>query len=341
MRNVCADSTPDLLSLDAAHEVARITAVLRTQVCDLLHRKGVVVGLSGGVDSTATAALAVRALGKDRVFGVLMPEVESSADSLDLGRVVADWLGIATAVEDISAALTALGCYQRRDDAIRAVVPEFGPGWKSKLVIADAIESRIAVWSIVVQSPAGDERKVRLTAAAYSQIVAASNFKQRVRKMVEYYHADRLQFAVAGTPNRLEYDQGFFVKAGDGAADVKPIAHLYKSQVYQLAEYLQVPAEVVQRRPTTDTFSLPQTQEEFYFSVPLWKFDLCLYGKNHGLPAEHVAGAADMAPQHVESVYAWIERKRRATRYLQMHPLTIDGIDEVAHTPGPAQNQEA
>ena len=79
-------------------------------------------------------------------------------------------------------------------------------------------------------------------------MVAAANFKQRVRKMMEYYYADLLQYAVAGTPNRLEYDQGFFVKNGDGAADVKPIAHLYKSQVYQLAAYLGVPEEI-RRRP--------------------------------------------------------------------------------------------
>jgi NAD+ synthase len=304
--------TPELLKLDAAHEVERIGTILRDQVFQRLRRKGLVVGLSGGIDSSVTAALAVRALGPERVFGVMMPEIDS-------------------AVEPIATTLDAVRCYERRDAAIRSVVPEFGPGWKSKLVLASPLESRVPITSIVVQSPSGVQTNARLTSTAYSEIVAATNFKQRVRKMIEYYHADRLQYAVAGTPNRLEYDQAFFVKSGDGAADVKPIAHLYKSQVYQLAEYLGVPEAIRLRPSTTDTFSLPQSQEEFYFSVPLATFDLCLYGRNHGLPAAEIAEASGLSAEQVERLYASIDSKRRATKYLQMYPLTIEPIAEVRH----------
>jgi NAD+ synthase len=241
------------------------------------------------------------------------------------------WDCPAESTEPIAAALGAVQCYERRDAAIRSVVPEFGPGWKSKLVLASPLDSRVPITSIVVQSPSGNQMTARLTSAAYSQIVAATNFKQRVRKMIEYYHADRLQYAVAGTPNRLEYDQAFFVKNGDGAADVKPIAHLYKSQVYQIAEYLDVPEEIRRRPPTTDTFSLPQSQEEFYFSVPLATFDLCLYGRNHGRPPQEIAEASGLPAEHVERLYASIDSKRRATKYLQMYPLTIEPIAEVRH----------
>ena len=165
--------------------------------------------------------------------------------------------------------------------------------------------------------------------AAYQQVVAATNFKQRVRKMLEYYHADRLTFAVAGTPNRLEYDQGFFVKQGDGIADLKPIAHLYKTQVYELARYLGIPEAIQQRQPTTDTFPLEQTQEEFYFSVPYRVMDLCLYGSNHGIPAADVAAALGLLPEQVERVYRDITQKRRATRYLHTPPLMIEAVPEV------------
>ena len=329
------ESAPDLLKLDARHEVDRVCTVLRDQVFHVLRRKGIVVGLSGGIDSSVTAAVAARALGSERVFGIMMPEVDSSDEALTLARLLAERLGIATIVEPVAAALEAVQCYRRRDEAIRSVVPEFGAGWKSKLVLASPLESRVPITSIVVQSPAGEQRMARLTPAAYSQIVAATNFKQRVRKMLEFYHADRLQYAVAGTPNRLEYDQAFFVKNGDGAADVKPIAHLYKSQVYQIAEYLDVPVEIRERPPTTDTFSLPQSQEEFYFSVPLATFDLCLYGKNHNLPAHTIAKESGLTVEEVERLYASIDSKRRATKYLQMHPLTIDPIVEVHHTPSP------
>jgi NAD+ synthase len=323
--------TPEMLRLDAPREVDRICRVLRDQVFQMLRRKGMVVGLSGGIDSSVTAALAARALGPERVFGVMMPEIDSADEALELGRLLADRLGLATAVEPIAAALGAVQCYERRDAAIRSVVPEFGPGWKSKLVLASPLDSRVPITSIVVQSPSGNQMTARLTSAAYSQIVAATNFKQRVRKMIEYYHADRLQYAVAGTPNRLEYDQAFFVKNGDGAADVKPIAHLYKSQVYQIAEYLDVPEEIRRRPPTTDTFSLPQSQEEFYFSVPLATFDLCLYGRNHGRPPQEIAEASGLPAEHVERLYASIDSKRRATKYLQMYPLTIEPIAEVRH----------
>jgi NAD+ synthase len=185
---------------------------------------------------------------------------------------------------------------------------------------------RYAIFSVVVQSPNGEMKKVRLTADAYLGIVAATNFKQRARKMIEYYYADLLQYAVAGTPNRLEYDQGFFVKVGDGAADFKPIAHLYKSQVFQLAAYLGVPEEIQRRLPTTDTYSLEQSQEEFYFTLPLARMDLCLYGKNNEIPAADLAPAAGMDEKQVERVYAMIESRRKVTHYLHAGPLLVEQI---------------
>jgi NAD+ synthase len=134
---------------------------------------------------------------------------------------------------------------------------------------------------------------------------------------------------VAGTPNRLEYDQGFFVKGGDGAADLKPIAHLYKSQVYQLAAYLGVPEEIQRRVPTTDTYSLQQSQEEFYFSLPLDKMDLCLYGKNTGIPTSDLAPALGIEEKQVERLYELIDSKRKATRYLHLSPALVQPVDEI------------
>src|ERR1017187_1539384 len=259
----------DSLKLDHAREADRIVAAMREHVLRRFRKKGVVVGLSGGIDSSTVAALSVRALGPERVLGLLMQERDSSAATLPLSQQLARHLGIKTVHEDITGILEAVGCYRRRDEAIRLVVPEYGPGWKSKIVLPNVFdEDQFRLFSIVVQSPAGRQTEARLTVEAYLGIVAATNFKQRTRKMLEYYHADRLNFAVTGTPNRLEYDQGFFVKLGDGAADIKPIAHLYKSQVDALAEYLGVPEEIRSGQPTTDTYSLPQSQEEFYFSLP-------------------------------------------------------------------------
>ena len=312
----------NVLALDAGAEIERIAQSLRAQVLGEFRRRGAVVGLSGGIDSSVVAALCVRAFGKDKVLGLFMPERHSSDDALTLGRMVADVLGIEAIVEDIAPALEGLGCYRRQNEAIRSIVPQYGEGWKCKLVLPSILEAgRLNVTRLTVQSPAGDITTVRLTPAAYLQIVAATNYKQRVRKMTEYYHADRLNYAVTGTPNRLEYDQGFFVKQGDGAADVKPIAHLYKTQVYQLAAHLGVPEEIRRRPPTTDTFSMPQTQEEFYFALPYDRMDLCLYALNHGIGAAEVAPRVELTPEQVERVFKDIEAKRRSTKYLHTPPL--------------------
>jgi NAD+ synthase len=321
----------EVLDIDVAAVAKEIEAAIREQVLGTLRRRGAVVGLSGGIDSSVVVALSARALGKDKVLAVFMPERDSASDSLRLGRMVAERFQVRSELEEIAPALEGLGCYRRQDDAIRKVFPEYGPGWRCKITLPSILESdRLNVFQLTVQSPSGEQRSGRMPLEAYLQLVAATNFKQRVRKMTEYYHADRLNYAVAGTPNRLEYDQGFFVKQGDGASDYKPIAHLYKTQVYALARYLEVPAEVCGRPPTTDTYSMAQTQEEFYFALPYDRMDLCLYGHNHQVPAAKVAPAVQLTAEQVERVYKDIEAKRRATRYLHRAPLLVSPVKEVA-----------
>ena len=319
--------TADALRLDAQAEIARIAAAVREQVLKQLRRRGAVIGLSGGIDSSVSVALCVQALGARNVFAILMPEQDSESDSLRLGRMLAQKLGIAYAVEDIAPMLTAMGCYERRDAMIRKLVPEFGPGWACKVVIANPMKGEgFSLTMLVVQSPDGSQQKLRMPLDVYLGIVAATNMKQRTRKQIEYYHADRLNYAVIGTPNRLEYDQGFFVKNGDGAADLKPIAHLYKSQVYALASHLGVPDEIRRRPPTTDTWSLAQSQEEFYFSLPYREMDLCLYGLNNGVPAQAVARVAALTAEQVERVWRDIASKRRTTAHLHEPPLLVEAV---------------
>jgi NAD+ synthase len=315
------------LDIDPEAAADEIAATLREQVLKRLRRRGIVVGLSGGVDSSVVAALAVRALGRERVFGLFTPEQDSEPDSLRLGRLVAETLGIQGALEDITPMLAAAGCYRRRDEFIREVFPEYTPEFRCKLVLPDVLAGRgYNVHQLVIESPDGTQHRARPPLHVALGIVAATNMKQRARKQIEYYHADRLNYAVAGTPNRLEYDQGFFVKNGDGAADVKPIAHLYKCQVYRLAEFLGVPAEIRSRPPTTDTYSLAQTQEEFFFSVPLATLDLCLYALDHSVPPAEAAPAVGLAEDQVARVYDDIRRKRASARYQHTPPLLVDPV---------------
>jgi NAD+ synthase len=257
------------LEIDCRREAKRIESAIQTHVRETLHRRGVVVALSGGVDSSVVGALCARALGPERVFGLMLPEKDSSAETRWLSETIVKHLGIEAEHHDITDLLTAAGCYRYRDEAIRSVIPNYDSSCKCKIVLPSLLDQEhLRVFSVVVEWPDGRQARARLPVKAYLQIVAATNFKQRVRKMLEYFHADRLNYAVVGTPNRQEYDQGFFVKLGDGAADIKPIAHLYKAQVYQMAWFLGLPREICERLPTTDTYSMPQDQEEFYFSIP-------------------------------------------------------------------------
>jgi NAD+ synthase len=316
-----------VLDIDVERVADEIVGSLRSIVGRSLRRHGAVVGVSGGIDSSVTLALCARAFGPQRTVALLMPETDSFDGTLELSRGVAEAFGIEPILEEITPILTASRCYERRDEAVRRVIPAYGEGWKFKIVLPTVLgRDSYRMFKIVAESPSGELVEERLPASEYLTIVAATNFKQRTRKMLEYFHADRLNYAVAGTPNRLEYDQGFFVKLGDGAADVKPIAHLYKTQVYQLAEFLGVPREVRERPPTTDTYSLAQSQDEFYFSLPHAQMDLCLFAYNEGMAAADIAGAVGITPEDVERVYHDIEQKRRTTHYLHAAPQLITPV---------------
>jgi NAD+ synthase len=319
----------DVLKLDEAAEVERI-GVRLLQVCsNVLRKRGLVVALSGGVDSSVCAALAVRALGPNNIFGLLLPEKDSSSASSTLGRRVAEQLGIKYCEENISPALEAIGCYRWRDDAIRVVFPAYSAGWKNKIVISGGLDGRLNHFKLVVQAPDGLILEQRLPVTEYLQIVAATNFKQRIRKTMEYCYADRLNYGVVGTPNRLEYDQGFFVKNGDGSADVKPIAHLYKTQVYALARYLGLPADICNARPTTDTYSMLQGQDEFYFALPYEQMDYALWAFNHDVDAAELGTFLSIDVDRARHIYTDIQTKRRTTSYLHAKALLVDPVTDL------------
>ena len=397
--------TPNVLDLDYEAEANHIAARLRETTARQLHRRGLVVAISGGIDSSVSCALAVRALGPDRVFTLILPEQDSSDDSAVRATLLAQHLGVRTETVDIAPALAAIGCYKTRDAAVRNALPEYGEGWKFKIVIDGGSEGRINRFRLIAKSLDGAHHERDLALADYLTIVAATNFKQRIRKTLEYFHADRLNYAVVGTPNRLEYDQGFFVKNGDGSADLKPIAHLYKTQVYAMARHLglpeyltivaatnfkqrirktleyfhadrlnygvvgtpnrveydqgffvkngdgsadvkviahlyktqvygmarhlQLPERVCAAIPTTDTYSLSQGQDEFYFALPYKQMDLALWALNHDVPAGVLAAALSLSEAQAQAVYDDIRNKRRTTRYLHRPPVLVEKVAEL------------
>lgn len=315
----------DILRLDNEEkECERIATRLRELVTVNLHRAGAVVGISGGIDSSLTLAIAARAFGPDKVLGIMLPEKDSSGDSARFAQRLADKFGVQTITENITGALRGFGCYERRDEAVKRVFPEYDPAtYKMKIgVRSSGLYSNLPpLFSLTIIDSKGNEKSTRLPAAEFRQIEAASNFKQRCRMSMLYYHAERLHYAVIGTPNKHEVEQGFFVKYGDGGADVMPIAHLYKTQVYQLAKYLGVPQEIIDRTPTTDTYSAEQTQEEFFYQLPFAQMDLLWYAFENEYDAAEVAPVAKMTAEQVKRVFINFERKYKTTEYLRMVPI--------------------
>ena len=314
----------DMLHIDDIEKCCdNIVSELRKNVLYDLNRRGCIVGISGGIDSSVVLALSTLALGKERVVGVMLPEMDSSYESLVLAKELASKFGVRTVTEEITGALEGFGCYERRDEAIKNVIKDFDPiRDKSKIEIKQNISSGLpSLFTVTVIKDKGEIRSKLLPAKEYLQVVAATNFKQRSRMAMLYYHAELNHYAVIGTPNKHEVDQGFFVKYGDGGADVMPIAHLYKTQVYQLAEYLGIPSSIISRTPTTDTYSAEQSQEDFYYQMPFESLDLIWYGWENKYDPAEVAKTMDHSKEEIENIYKSFERKVKSTDYLRMRPI--------------------
>lgn len=317
-----------VLQLDPAAETERTVTALRRDVRQLMRRQGVVLGISGGVDSAVVLALCVRAFGPAKVIAVMMPEKDSDPLSERLARELAAKFGVTPLLENITPVLEGFGCYPRRDEAIRRVFPEFDDarGYKSKIVLPSNLleDETLNFFSVTIVRPDGSEATKTLPIRDFLQIVAASNFKQRTRMAMLYYHAELHNYAVMGTANKNEHDQGFFVKFGDSGVDVKVLGHLYKTQIYQLAKYLEVPEAIQKRTPTSDTYSAACTQEEFFFRLPFETMDLLWYAQEHGIPAAEVAPVMGLTEAQVQRAFTDFARKYKTTEYLRLppHPIT-------------------
>jgi NAD+ synthase len=319
----------EVLNLDEGAEVDRIISILRQTVLQRFHRQGAVVGISGGVDSAVVLALSALAFGAGRVVGIMMPEKESSDESVRLAQEQADFLGVRTVTEDITAALVGSGCYRRRDEAVQRLFPQFGEGWNLKIVLPNDLleQGTLNVFQLVLTDPQGTEIRKRLPVQEFRQIVAASNFKQRARMSMLYYHAELNNYAVIGTANKNEHDLGFFVKYGDGGCDVNPIAHLFKTQVYRLAEYLRVMEEIQKRTPTTDTYPGAGSQEEFFYRIPFELLDSIWKGYEKGESGEQVALSTGLGADQVERVFRDIASKKRTTEYLRTPVIDLKNCE--------------
>jgi len=315
------DFHKNILDINSEKECERICEFIKEQVFTHFRREGAVVGISGGIDSALTTALSVKALGKDKVLGVFLPEKESNPISLTYGELLAKKLGIRTEKVDLTQALESLGCYKKRDEVIKKISPAYDSSYKIKIGLPqDLLErDRINYFSLKMINPKGEEKSFRLSKEGLLGIVAATDMKQRSRMIQLYYYAEKYNYMVIGTTNLSEYAQGFYVKFGDGGVDLEPIAHLYKTQVYQLAKFLDIPEEIIKRVPSPDTFSAVVSDQEFFFCMPYDLLDLLLYAQENKIPLSKVSQVLNLSEEQITRAYRDFDQKRKASIHLNQN----------------------
>ncbi len=315
----------NILRIDCEVEADRICAFIQEQA-GAMKRDGVVIGISGGIDSALSAELCLRALGRERVLGLLLPERESNPISTEYASIQAQKMGLDTVTINITSILEGFGTYKKRDEVIKAIFPEYNNQYKSKIVLPADLLSRDAYnfFTLKVEDGDGNVKSARLDNQGLRRIVAATDTKQRTRMMHLYYYAEMNNYLVCGTTNRTESIQGFFVKYGDGGVDIEPIAHLYKTQVYQLSGHLGVIEEIIGRAPSPDTFSFEVTDEEMYFRIPYGTLDLLLYAWENDVPVAEVCEAMDLIEEQIKRAFRDFTHKHNTTRYLRVLPPTLD-----------------
>ena len=316
--------TKDVLKIDRDAEAARIVGFIQDQL-RAMHRKGIVIGLSGGVDSALSAALSVKAAGKDRVLALLLPDKESSPQSAEFATKQAEKLGIEAVTVDITPVLEAFGTYDKRDAVAKSIFPDFGGDHKLKITLPSDILNKDSFnfFTLTVVDPRGATKSTRLDNEQAQGIIAATCTKHRTRMMAQYYHAEKLNYLVCGTTNKSEAVQGLFVKYGDGGVDIEPIAHLYKNQVFQLAEHLGVIPEILERSPCPDTYSAPVTDEEWFFRMPFKVLDLLLYAWENKVDISEVCRVMELTEDQVKRVFRDFAGKYKTTEHLRHFPPSL------------------
>jgi NAD+ synthase len=316
--------TKDVLKISCPAEAERIIAFIKDQV-QSMHRKGIVIGLSGGVDSALSAALSVKAVGKDKVLALLLPDKESSPQSAEFGSKQAKLLGIETLTVDITPVLEAFGTYEKRDAIAKAIYPDFGENHKLKITLPWDVLNKDSynIFTLTVIDPQGTTRTTRLANEQAQGIIAATCTKHRTRMMAQYYYSEKNNYLVCGTTNKSEAIQGLFVKYGDGGVDIEPIAHLYKNQVFQLAEYVSVIPEILNRAPCPDTYSAPVTDEEWFFRMPFKQLDLLLYAWENKVDIPEICRVMELTEEQVKRVFRDFTSKHHTTEHLRQFPPSL------------------
>ena len=315
------EQIPDFIKIKNLEEsVNSICDFIKNEISTKFKKNGAVIGISGGIDSAVTAALCIRAIGSEKVLGLIMPEKESEPKSQILAKQFADNYNIKTEIIDISYILDSFGVYENKEKIVKEKFPNFNNDCKYRLVVPPKFENTVGIPYLDILDEKNKQHKLKISSFEFLALTAATSIKHRVRMTMLYYHSEKNNFAVVGTTNKSEYLQGYFVKYGDGGSDIEPITNLYKSQIYQLGKFLNIPKEILLKDASPDVWSFTTNDEEFFYSVPYETVDLILYARENNLTVKEIQKFSNLSEENIENLLRLQNQKQNKSQHMREIP---------------------
>ena len=306
------------------NKINEITNFIKNEVFEIYQKKGVAVGLSGGIDSAITAALCTKSIGSEKILGLILPEKESDVNSKNLALQIAEKYNIETKSIDITNILESFGVYENKEKIVKQKFPNYNEKCKYRVVVPPKLENNIGMPFLEILDDENILHKLKISSFDFLNLTAATSIKHRVRMTMLYNYAEKNNFTVVGTTNKTEYLQGYFVKYGDGGSDIEPLVHLYKTQIYQIANFLKLPEEIINQDASPDVWSFKTSDEEFFYAVPYNIVDLILYGREKNLSINEIAKFSNLGSEKIEKLIQFQNQKQNKSQTMREKPHSID-----------------
>jgi len=293
---------------------------VKEEISKRFQKRGAVIGISGGIDSAVMAAICAKSIDPKQVLGLIMPEKESDPTSQILAKKVAEQFQIETKIIDITSILESFGVYSIKEQIVKEKFSNFNNNCKYRVVVPSKFSSSVGIPFLEILDDENKKRQFKISTSEFLTLTASTSIKHRIRMTMLYYHAEKNNFCVVGTTNKSEFLQGYFVKYGDGGTDIEPLTNLYKSQIYQIGEFLKVPNEILEKDASPDIWSFNTSDEEFFYSVPYHVVDLILYARENNMEKSEIEKISNLSLEQIERLLQFQNQKRVKSQHMREMP---------------------